>query len=168
MHTELRRLRKAAGITQDELAAKLGVNRATISKYETGQIAPTIPQLQAIADALGVHLLDLLGMSQAADGYNITLESSTKKQTISDIRALYDPLPPELKKEFLQKVLYSTKKDASTSSKDDVEAKVDPKSLWEALVQSGYVAPGKDLTDADLRFLLAVGDIIHAWFASRE
>lgn len=58
-YLDIRRARKLAGKSQDELAKDLGVNRATISKYETGAIEPTVSQLMKIADALGVDLEDL-------------------------------------------------------------------------------------------------------------
>ncbi len=48
-------------MTQDELAQFLGINRATLSKYESGIIDPPTSQLQRIADALGVHVAKLMG-----------------------------------------------------------------------------------------------------------
>lgn len=61
MNTErIRALRKKKGMTQEELARKIGVKRAVISKYESGSIEPSLTQLQKIADALGVPLGTLL------------------------------------------------------------------------------------------------------------
>lgn len=57
MFNDIRKARKAAGLTQEALAKKLNVNRATISKYETGEISPTIDQLRNIANALDVPLI---------------------------------------------------------------------------------------------------------------
>ncbi len=57
---KLRIARKKAGITQEELAAKLGINRATISKYENGSIEPSVSQLQKIAIELNVDVYDLI------------------------------------------------------------------------------------------------------------
>lgn len=58
----IQRARKAAKITQEDLAAALGINRATVSKYETGAITPSIKQLQQISEILGVRFIDLLGL----------------------------------------------------------------------------------------------------------
>ena len=58
---KIRELRKAAGLTQEQLSARLGINRATLSKYESGDIDPPTSQLQAIAAALGVSVGRLLG-----------------------------------------------------------------------------------------------------------
>lgn len=63
---ELRKVRKKCGITQEELAKRLKLNRATVSKYETGQIKPTFEQIQNIAEVLGVALSELLPDSFAA------------------------------------------------------------------------------------------------------
>lgn len=57
----IRQARKAAGITQEELAHILGINRATLSKYESGVIEPSISQLLSIASALNTSLPELLG-----------------------------------------------------------------------------------------------------------
>ena len=38
----IRNARKAAGVTQEQLAEVLGINRATLSKYETGVIEPSV------------------------------------------------------------------------------------------------------------------------------
>lgn len=38
----------------------------------------------------------------------------------------------------------------------------------EILIQLGYIQPGDDLTDADLQFLLGIGQILEAWFRKSE
>lgn len=38
----------------------------------------------------------------------------------------------------------------------------------EILIQLGYIQPGDDLTDADLQFLLGIGQILEAWFSKSE
>ena len=49
-------LRKTRGLTQEQLAEKLGCQRATISNYEIGRRFPHIKELEKIADVLGVSL----------------------------------------------------------------------------------------------------------------
>ena len=63
---QIRRVRKAAHVTQEELAKRIGVNRALISKYETGIIEPSVSQLQKIASALGVPMMELLDLEEGA------------------------------------------------------------------------------------------------------
>lgn len=60
-HNEIRKFRKAAGYTQEELAQKIGITHATLSRYETGEIDPPASQLQRISFSLGVSVSDLLG-----------------------------------------------------------------------------------------------------------
>lgn len=49
-------LRKTRGLTQEQLADKLNIKRATISNYEIGRRSPHIKELEDIAEALGVNL----------------------------------------------------------------------------------------------------------------
>ena len=60
-NNKIRELRKAAGLTQEQLSAHLNVKRATLARYEAGTIDPPTSQLQAIAAALGVSVGRLLG-----------------------------------------------------------------------------------------------------------
>jgi transcriptional regulator with XRE-family HTH domain len=65
----LMRLRKAAGLTGDELAARLGWTRSKIPKLENGRQMPTEPDITAWAQACGQpagaeELLQLLGEAQ--------------------------------------------------------------------------------------------------------
>ena len=54
-------LRKARGMSQEELAEKVGVSRQAVSKWETGDAQPDYVKLMALADALEVSLDDLCG-----------------------------------------------------------------------------------------------------------
>lgn len=45
--------RVRAGLTQEELAQRVGSDQAQISGYETGKILPSGPRLQELAKALG-------------------------------------------------------------------------------------------------------------------
>ena len=54
-------LRREKGITQEELAAELGVTAAAVSKWEKGNTLPDVLMLCAIADHFGVTTDELLG-----------------------------------------------------------------------------------------------------------
>ena len=58
--TKIREFRKQKGITQQQLAEKIGVQHAVISKYENGKIEPSLTQIKAIAKALDVNTVDLI------------------------------------------------------------------------------------------------------------
>lgn len=56
----VRRAREAAGLTQEELAAKSGFTQQYLSGLETGKRNPTIVSLYELAQALGVSHVDLV------------------------------------------------------------------------------------------------------------
>lgn len=53
---KLKVLRKTKGLTQQDLANLLGVQRATISNYEVGRRSPHLTELQKLSELLGVSL----------------------------------------------------------------------------------------------------------------
>lgn len=55
----LRAYRKAAGLTQGELAQLIGVDQSIISKYEKGENSPRVKRAEEIAAALHCSVLDL-------------------------------------------------------------------------------------------------------------
>lgn len=57
---KIRELRTSAGLTQDELAAKLLVTRTAVSKWETGRGWPGVDSLKLIADKFGVSIDSLV------------------------------------------------------------------------------------------------------------
>ena len=50
----LRRLRKERGLTQDDIAAAIGVSRQIISRWERNEAVPKADNLTALADTLGI------------------------------------------------------------------------------------------------------------------
>ncbi len=58
----IRATRKKRGMSQAELAEKIGVQRPVISKYENGLIEPSLSQLRKIAAALRVGIEVLQGI----------------------------------------------------------------------------------------------------------
>lgn len=70
----IKHARKVAKMTQSDLAKLLDVNRATISKYETGEIVPSIEMLGYISNALDCDVEYLLGYSN-----DIRITATTKK-----------------------------------------------------------------------------------------
>lgn len=80
---KLAEARKAAKITQKELAEKLGINRATLSKYENGTIDLNLSQLQKIADALGCSKWDLIETTTPAEIYRRDIEQYSNMAPVS-------------------------------------------------------------------------------------
>lgn len=63
----LRRLRKAQGLTQEQLATTLYVTRQTISNWENDRAQPDYQMLSTIASVLNVSVSTLLGEDAPAD-----------------------------------------------------------------------------------------------------
>jgi transcriptional regulator with XRE-family HTH domain len=70
-------LRKAAGLTQRQLAAKSGVQQADISRLEAGDANPTLATIAALAYALGAELaLEPSRRRRAEPGHRVQKQSS--------------------------------------------------------------------------------------------
>jgi transcriptional regulator with XRE-family HTH domain len=59
----IERLRMEAGVTQKDLAGRVGTTQAAISKIETGRTLPGLELLDRIATALGRSITLTLGES---------------------------------------------------------------------------------------------------------
>ncbi len=57
----IRAARQAAGLSQEKLAERLGLTRQAVTKWETGQSAPSTENLLRLAEVLGVPVTALLG-----------------------------------------------------------------------------------------------------------
>ena len=60
----IKQLREGRGLTQAELAEKIGVSSKTISKWETAKGLPDITLLQPLAQALGISVIELMSGEQ--------------------------------------------------------------------------------------------------------
>jgi transcriptional regulator with XRE-family HTH domain len=96
---KLKILRKGRKLTQEQLAEKLGVNRATISNYEIGRRLPNLNDLKRFAEFYGVGL-DYFGvvskdemfdlLSRARDVFESDAVSKEQKEEIyKEIMRLY-------------------------------------------------------------------------------
>lgn len=60
-------LRLKSGLTQDEMAKKIGVSRSAIGMYEAGEREPNFEILECIADLFNVDIDYLLGVKQTTE-----------------------------------------------------------------------------------------------------
>lgn len=58
--TVVKQLREKCGLTQAELAERIGVSSKTVSKWETAKGLPDISLLQPLAQTLGVSVIELM------------------------------------------------------------------------------------------------------------
>ncbi len=62
MALNLRRLRHASGLTQEELAERAALSTRYVGRIESGAASPSVTVLGRLAGALGVDPCDLLHM----------------------------------------------------------------------------------------------------------
>ncbi len=74
--------RKEAGLTQEELAKRLGVDKGYISRVERGLTEPMVSTFYRLAAALGFRV-DLVPVGEAAAGATGRSESVTPAETDS-------------------------------------------------------------------------------------
>jgi len=65
--TVIKQLREKCGMTQAELAERIGVSDKTVSKWETAKGLPDISLLQPLAQALGVSVIELMNGEPVAN-----------------------------------------------------------------------------------------------------
>lgn len=81
LNEKLQELRKAKGMTQEELAEVLYVSRTAISKWESGRGTPSIESLKQLSAFFSVSIDDLLSAERALS--LAEQESKTKQQNRS-------------------------------------------------------------------------------------
>ena len=81
---KLQELRKAKGLTQEELAKQLYVSRTAISKWESGKGYPSIDSLKEISKYFSVTIDELLSSEE--------LITAAKDENRSNIRKMIDLL----------------------------------------------------------------------------
>lgn len=60
----VKKLREDAGLTQEELAAKLGVSRPAVGMWENKRSRPRLDKMNQLSDLFGVPVSELLGERQ--------------------------------------------------------------------------------------------------------
>src|SRR5215470_1476910 len=61
MADRVRRARTAAGLTQAELAQRIGTTQSAVSRLESGRLLPTLAVLERVATATGRPITIVLG-----------------------------------------------------------------------------------------------------------
>lgn len=88
----IRALRTEKGITQKQLAERLNISNATVSKWETGHGFPDVSLLEPLSDALGITVTELVSGCRTeqntcgADPAKDVLDLSRKEQNHSDLK----------------------------------------------------------------------------------
>jgi transcriptional regulator with XRE-family HTH domain len=92
--TRIREARRALGLTQDELARRIGVSRSAIAQWETDRTGQVRANLARVASVLGVSIGYLItGESEAG---LINVETADERALLSLYRQIREPGRSEL------------------------------------------------------------------------
>lgn len=80
--------RKREGVTQGELAERIGVDTETVSRFERGVTMPSLATLQMLAVALNTTMADLVGESSPMPNDQAKLISSWLVQLSAEDREM--------------------------------------------------------------------------------
>ncbi|RLE70234.1 MAG: transcriptional regulator, partial [Thermoprotei archaeon] len=81
----LRELRKAAGLSQAELARRAGVSQSLIARIESGDVNPRVSTLQRILKALEEYVEEELKAEDIMTSPVITVKTSDPISKVADI-----------------------------------------------------------------------------------
>ena len=95
---KIRELRKAKGLTQQQLAEKVGVLNVSISNYERGAQMPDLLTTTKIAEALDVSVDTLLGTESTENDF-----TPHTKESMLLVKGV-DKMPEEDRKQVLNVV----------------------------------------------------------------
>jgi len=100
--TNIRRLRKAKGLSQVELASMLNATQKVVTSYENNQHRPTLEKLERLADIFEVSLDELAGRKKIKiqpEKPRVHRNSRTVK-----VQELFEKLPPLQQRAILQQI----------------------------------------------------------------
>jgi transcriptional regulator with XRE-family HTH domain len=87
---KIKQLRASAGLTQEQLANRLGISAQSISKWETGVTMPDITLLPALSGELGVTIDDLFDLSVNQKMQRIERRLDMEEEFTSDVFYEYE------------------------------------------------------------------------------
>jgi len=98
----VRKLRKAHGWTQVELAQKLKASQKVVTTYENNQRTPTLENLKKLAAIFDITLDELVGMK---DVQIVTEQPHMHRNSrVARVQDLYERLPPLEQRSILKQI----------------------------------------------------------------
>lgn len=79
--SNLFKARRKKGLSQEEVAERLGVSRQTISKWETGETLPDIQQAKRLAMLYGLSLDELIELDPDAQEIQAMIDKTSDEVT---------------------------------------------------------------------------------------
>lgn len=88
-HEELKAARIKTGLTQQQIADKLGITKSTYCGYETAKRSPDPQRIKQLAKVLHVSADALLDISIEKETFPAPAKAETKEVSADQIRALF-------------------------------------------------------------------------------
>lgn len=109
------------------------------------------------------QIADILGVSKSTYcGYE-TAKRSPDPQRIKQLAKIL-----HVSADTLLDTSFGEQKEKSPTSAEAEAGELQMQEVIDAFVQAGFIQRGRDLTDADLRFLRLIGDMVSGWFDSEQ
>lgn len=100
----LRQLRTDSGMSQEELAKRLGLAKSTISMYESGSREPSLEILEAIADTFNVDMNTLTDSKKSSELSDELQEYLEELKNRKEMRMLFSLAKGATKEDVIQAV----------------------------------------------------------------
>ncbi|AZV59033.1 helix-turn-helix domain-containing protein [Clostridium sp. AWRP] len=113
--------RNKIGLTQKNLASKVGVTSVTIQNYENNRREPNLETLNKLAEALGVYVNDLIGDQIRMSGKN--QDDRFKEVCIQAVRCYGEESRKQLAQEECAELIQALSKDVR-GEKHNVEEEI--------------------------------------------
>lgn len=85
----IKNIRKSRGLTQAQLADRVGVVKATVSSWETGRTEPNMEMIESIASVLSCNKSDLVGKDRI-DGIQILNAEGLSRENFNRLKMYYE------------------------------------------------------------------------------
>ena len=91
-YVNLREARKLSGMTQKEVAEKVGIARSTYALYETGERSPDVEVVKKLAEVLNVSGDYLIGSKTVTMKYTALFEKMRRRYGLERLNAYMEAL----------------------------------------------------------------------------
>jgi transcriptional regulator with XRE-family HTH domain len=105
----LKRLRKSSGLTQDEVAKKLGITQSAYAHYENGIRKVEAEKIPTIAQILGVEIADIYAGHKPKEPLRQEVKRPHKNRRSAQIQELFAKLPVEQQRALFKMIQASVK-----------------------------------------------------------
>lgn len=146
--SKIKEHRKYLGMSQEELAKKIGVGKTTISNYEVGLRSPKKPQMIKLSEVFGISIDDLFP----------TIDSSKNSvsATLSEINKISSQLQESRQKIVLETANAQLKEQNEEETRKNKVVRLKKKrltdeELWE-VIEHGVANDGSEQTEYEKQF----------------